>query len=373
MKKTKVLFSGVSSNIGGVETFLLGYIRHMDPEVIGFDLLCSTEMPALEEEFQKLGVTIYKVSARSKNPFRSSREIEAFFQTHAGEYDVFWCNKCMLNNLDYLKYAKKYGIPVRIIHSHNSALMDTGLKGKLIQMLHEMGKRKITSYATHFWACSDYAARWFYSDAIIAGNRYAFIPNATDVERFRFQEEVRRTYRAQLGLEKHFVVGHVGRFHMQKNHVFMIDIFAALHRKKPDSVLMLIGQGELEQQIKEKAAALGLADAVKFMGVRKDVPSLMQAMDCFLLPSLFEGLPVVAVEAQASGLPCYLAENGTTRQTQITDQCHFLNLQDAPEVWAEAILEGITDRVDTYGQVCQAGFEIRQAARQLQQKLCQID
>ncbi len=369
MKKTRVLFSGISSNIGGVETFLLEYIRHMNRDVIQFDLLCNTPTPALEEEFVGLGVTIYKVSARSRNPLKSVREIEAFFRTHAGEYDVFWCNKCMLNNLDYLKYAKKYGIPVRVIHSHNSALMDTGIKGRLIQFLHEKGKKKIVSYATHFWACSDYAARWFYAKDVIASEQYCFIPNATDVEKFRFREDVRSVYREKLGLEKQFVVGHVGRFHMQKNHLFMVDIFAALNKKKPESVLMLIGQGELEQQVKEKVAGLGLTDVVRFMGVRKDVPALMQAMDCFLLPSLFEGLPVVAVEAQSSGLPCYLAENGTTRQTQITDRCYFLNLNNAPEVWADAIINGIGTRIDTYEQVCKAGFEINQASIRLQEKL----
>lgn len=372
MNKVKVLFSGVSSNVGGVETFLLEYIRHMDADQIQFDLLCCTDTPALEEEFCSLGVKIYKVSARSRNPFQSSREIDGFFREHAGEYDIFWCNKCMLNNIDYLKYAKKYGIPVRVIHSHNSALMDVGIKGILMKHLHEAGRKNITRYATVFWACSDFAGKWFYTPEIMDSEQYSFIPNAIDAEKFRFSEEVRKKYRAELGIEDQFVVGHVGRFHLQKNHMFLVDIFYALQKKKPESVLLLIGQGERKAAVEKKVQELGIADKVKFLGVRGDVSALMQAMDCFLLPSLFEGLPVVAVEAQAAGLPCYLAGNGTTRQTKLTDRCEFLQLEDAPEVWADVILAENRKRIDTYEQIVKAGFELKTAAKIHQERLIKL-
>lgn len=369
MNKINVLFSGVSSNIGGVETFLLEYIRHMDLSKIQFDLLCSTETPACEEEFRSLGVNIYKVSARSSNPMNFQKETEAFFQENAYKYDVFWCNKCMLNNIDFLKLAKKYGIPVRIIHSHNSALMDKGLKGVLMKLLHQAGKKNISRYATDFWACSDFAGKWFYSPKLMESSKYCFIPNAVNAEKFRFSEEVRKEYRTNQEAEGKFVVGHVGRFHLQKNHMFLLDIFHAVLKKRPESVLWLIGQGELEEAVQQKAVQLGISDKVQFLGVRKDVPALMQAMDCFLLPSLFEGLPVVAVEAQAAGLPCYLAGNGTTKQAKLTDRCHYLWLEDSPEVWAEAIIQGDVERVDTYSQIVEAGFELKTAALQLQERL----
>lgn len=372
MSKIRVLFSGVSSNIGGVETFLLEYIRHMDLNRIQFDLICSTDTPACEEEFRSLGVNIYKVALRSKNPLGFQKETEAFFREHAQKYDIFWCNKCMLNNTDFLKYAQKYGIPVRIIHSHNSALMDKGIKGILMKLLHELGKKKIDRYATDFWACSDFAGRWFYSQKQMGSPKYCFIPNAIDAQKFRYAKDVRDTYRMQEEAKNKFVVGHVGRFHLQKNHMFLLDIFHAVLKKRPDSELWLIGQGELKEVVQEKAVQLGIADKVKFMGVRRDVQNLLQAMDCFVLPSLFEGLPVVAVEAQAAGLPCYLAGNGTTRQARLTDRCHFLQLEDSPEVWADAIIQGDVERIDTYDQIVQAGFELKNAAKQHQNRLIEL-
>lgn len=372
MNKINVLFSGVTSNIGGVETFLLEYIRHMDLSRIHFDLICSTETPACEDEFRSLGVNIYKVALRSKNPLGFQKETEAFFKEHAKEYDMFWCNKCMLNNIDFLKYAKKYGIPVRIIHSHNSALMDRGIKGVLIKLLHESGKKKIGQYATNFWACSDLAGRWFYSQEQIESEKYCFVPNAIDAQKFRYLEEVRKAYRKQEDVEGKFVVGHVGRFHLQKNHMFLVDIFYEIQKKRPESVLWLIGQGELKEAVLEKAAQLGIANKVKVLGVRRDVQNLLQAMDCFVLPSFFEGLPVVAVEAQAAGLPCYLAGNGTTRQTKITERCRFLQLEDAPEVWADAIIQGDGERIDTYDQIVDAGFELKNAAKEHQIRLTQL-
>ncbi len=372
MNKIRVLLSGVSSNIGGVETFLLEYIRHMDLNKIQFDLICNTEKPACEEEFTSLGVNIYKVSARGRNFVKFRKETEAFFRENAYKYDVFWCNKCMLNNIDFLKYAKKYGIPVRIIHSHNSALMDRGLKGFLMKQLHLVGKQNVSRYATDFWACSDFAGKWFYSQKLMDNNNYCFIPNAVNAEKFRFSDTVRQEYRISQNAENKFVIGHVGRFHLQKNHMFLLDIFFEILKKRPDSELWLIGQGELMTAVQQKVAQLGISEQVRFFGIRKDVPSLMQAMDCFLLPSLFEGLPVVAVEAQAAGLPCYLAGNGTTKLAKLTDRCHYLQLEDSPQVWADAIIQGDVDRVDTYEQIVEAGFELQTAALQLQEKLTQL-
>ena len=278
----------------------------------------------------------------------------------------------MLTNIDFLKYAKKYQIPVRIIHSHSSAIMAAGIKKVMMRCMHEWNKCWLAHFATDFWACSDFAGRWFYRKKQMEGAHYRFVPNAIDVEKFRFSEDVRQAYRAELGLNGKFVMGHVGYFHTVKNHMFLLDIFHALLKKRPESVLLLIGQGNLKEAVQEKAVQLGIADKVQFLGVRKDVSNLMQAMDCFMLPSLFEGFPVVAVEAQSAGLPCYLAGNGITRQAIITDRCHFLRLEDTPEVWADAIIQGDVKRVDTYDQIVQAGFELKNAAKQQQTRLIQL-
>ena len=366
----RVLLFGVSSGVGGIETFLMKHIEHMDLNEIKFELLCNTEHPAFEETWLKMGIPVYKVSPRSKHPVRFHKELKDFFEQHKGQYAVFWCNKCMLTNIDFLKVAKKYHIPVRIIHSHNSALMDVGLKGILMRFLHERGRKQIASYATDFWACSDFAAKWFYSDEMIESNHYQFIPNAVDVDKFCYKPEVRKAYREQLGIQNQFVIGHVGRFHQQKNHMFLLDIFHEVQKKCPDSVLLLIGTGELQSVVKERVKQLGLEKKVQFLGVRDDVSEIMQAMDCFLLPSLYEGLPVVAVEAQAAGLPCYLASDGITKQAKLLESSKFLSLSDDAQKWAETILQtSVEKRIDTRQQIVEKGFEIKAAARNLQKQL----
>ena len=166
------------------------------------------------------------------------------------------------------------------------------------------------------------------------------------------------------------MIGHVGRFHQQKNHMFLLDIFYEVQKKRADSVLLLIGTGELQGAVEQRVKQLGLEQKVQFLGVRDDVSEIMQAMDCFLLPSLYEGLPVVAVEAQAAGLPCYLAADGITKQAKLLESSKFLSLSDDAQKWAETILQtSVEKRIDTRQQIVEKGFEIKNAAEKMQERL----
>lgn len=357
-----VLAFGMNENPGGMESFIMSYYRRFDREQVQLDFLTNCPTIAYEDEIQTLGGRVYKICARSKNLRLYRKQLGAFFEAHAAEYEAIWMNTCSLANIDYLKMAKAYGIPRRIIHSHNSQNMDNPLRG----LLHRKNRRVISRYATDFWACSRTAGEFFYSPAILASDRYREIRNAIDCTRFTYDEAARQAVRAEYGLTDKTVIGHVGRLHFQKNQRFLLDVFRHLYAAEPNARLLVIGQGEDEAMLKEKTHALGLDDAVLFLGVRDDVPRLMQAMDAFALPSLFEGLPVVLVETQAAGLPAVAADT-ISREAKITDRLTYLPLDAGAEVWAQALLDAAhTPRADRRAPIAAAGYDIDTQAALLQ-------
>ena len=364
-KVMHILVSGFTSNYGGVETFLFQHFKYMDREKVQIDILTHVKQPAFQREIEAMGGRFFYIPVRNKYPLKYRKALKAFFKNHAKEYDVFWCNKCMLNNIDFLRYATKYQIPTRILHSHNSSCMDTGIKGTLMKAMHVHNRKRMTSYVTTFFACSDYAAKWLFPTNIYEKKHYTFIPNAVDAEKFRPDDTVRAQVRKQLGVEEAYVIGHVGRFNYQKNHEFLIRIFKKVYEKNSKARLLLIGTGELEATVKQQVEELQLENVVQFLGVRHDIPNLMQAMDCFVLPSRFEGLPVVAVEAQAAGLPCVMAKDGITEQVQIIDSGKFLRLNQTEDEWAKEILEQVDKKRDCYQTIRDKGFNIQEAAKKL--------
>ena len=367
----KILVTGFTANRGGVEAFLASQIQalYKAGSDLQFDVLCYEKEPAFADEIRACNGKIYTVPS-PKHP-GSAKALEQFFKTHGGEYAALWCNKCDLSNIQYLKLAKKYNIPKRIIHSHSSSNMHTGLRRIVYGILHRWNRLQIHHWATDFWACSDYAARWFYSKSIQSSPQYCFIPNAIDLAAYKCDPAVRQQKRSQLGLDSDcLLVGHVGRFSHQKNHDFLLQIFSSIHAKQPSSKLLLIGEGERMEQVRAQIAQLGLEEAVIMLGKSSEVAQWMQAMDCFVLPSHFEGLPVVAVEAQATGLPVFAAQEGITPQTKLLVQFYFLSLQESASSWADKILNTNLQRVDNASQlVAQAGFEVNKAAQQLQKYL----
>ena len=351
---------------GGIESVIMNYYRNINRNNIQFDFLCNTEDVAYEDEINELGGKIFRVTARSKNLKQYKRDMKEFFLQNAKKYDTIWVNICSLANIDYLKYAKKYGIKRRIIHCHNSQNMDSFIRG----LLHKYNKIFLKNYATDFWTCSNDASGWFYSKRIMKSDKYCVIKNAIDTQRFTFNREIREKYRAELNINDKFVVGHVGRFHFQKNHSFIIKVFNEIHKQNEKAVLLLVGVGEDEEKIRGQVKEYNLENNVKFLGSRNDVPELMQAMDVFLLPSVFEGLGIVAIEAQATGLPVFASAKVIPNEVEIDSSIFkFVSLEQDERHWGQEILDfdyGKYKRNSNEKLIKEAGYDIRKESIKLE-------
>ena len=222
----------------------------------------------------------------------------------------------------------------------------------------------IKRHCTDMFMCSTLAGEWSYGKKAVQDGRVRMSKNGIEVERFRYNEEVRREVRRELNVEDKIVIGHAGRFMQQKNHMFLMDIFRKIHDRNPDTVLLLCGEGRLEEDIRRKVKELELEDHVRFLGVRPDMDRMYQGFDLFLLPSLWEGLPVVGIEAQTSGLPILMSDV-ITPEVEVTPCVKKLSLKTSPEVWAQTALDMIREhqRQDEYQRIVDAGFDIRETAK----------
>ena len=362
----------MTENPGGVESFLINYYRNIDRDKIQFDFLCNShEAVAYEDELISLGGRTFHITARSKDRTTYKKELEEVFRDQASEWSAIWVNVCSLANIDYLKIAKRYGIKKRIIHSHNSQNMDS----KLRVFLHKWNKRSIEKYATDFWACSEDAAHWFYSDELM--KKVVVIHNAIDVERMKFDEEKRQTIRKQYGLENKYVIGNVGRLHFQKNQEFAIEVFNEYHKDYPDSVLVLVGQGEDEGKLKKQVEEHALDDSVIFTGVQKDIQGWLSSFDLFLFPSKFEGLGIAALEAQVNSLPVIASKGVIPEEVKMNDNFEFFDLDAGVQAWGYKIDKlRIKDRLDyeiVKSNFVSNGYDIETEAKKLERLLVGYD
>lgn len=352
----KVLQVVTHMNRGGLESMLMNNYRHMDRSRIQFDFLTHRPYDGdYGAEIRQLGGVIYHLPVL--NPFGSGyrRELTRFFEEHP-EYRIVHVHQDCLSGV-ILKEARACGVPVRIAHSHN-ANQDKNLKYP-IKLWY---KRQIPRYATDLFACGKNAGDWMFG-----GAPYRILNNAIDAAAYRVNPEKRVQIRQRLHLTNELAMGHVGRFSPQKNHPFLLEIFAALLKKEPGAVLLLVGGGDDMPKIREKARNLGILDRVRFLGVRDDVADLMQAMDVFVFPSLYEGLPVTMVEAQASSLPCLISDRVPPECIITEGLVEALPLSAGPEAWADKILaKKNTARTDRYTEISARGFDITENAKRLQ-------
>lgn len=363
MEQMKVLQIGLGFNPGGMESFIMTYYRELRKYGVQFDFIAMFPHIAYEDEIQKLGGKIYKTSDARKHPFLFYREMRCILQRE--NYDVVHVNMLSAANIIPFIAAKHSAVRKIIAHSHNSST-----PGLVRNVLHRLNRPLLPFIATDFFACSMKAGKWLYSDKVMNAQRFHIIPNALEMNKFLFDENERKLVRTEFNLNDRLIIGHVGRFEEQKNHEFLIEIFRVIASAREDAVLLLVGEGELQDVIRSKVEYYGLADKVLFLGVRRDVPRLWKAMDIFILPSLFEGLPIVALEAQASGVYSLLADT-ITREVQLTENVSFLSLEDAPEKWSEEVLSHV-DYARSHlvnekilADFRKAGYDIETAARQL--------
>lgn len=375
------VLGGVS--LGGAESRIMDLYRQMDREEIQFDFLVhSTAVKSgfqemrlegaqkqsekegssarksefYDKEIRTMGGHIYVLPKFKVYNYLSYRKaVKAFFSAHR-EFRVVQGHMTSTAGI-YLPIAKKAGVPVTVAHARNAGVVK-GPKGFATRFF----RRGLAGKADYCFACSTLAGQDVFGEEAMKAGKVKIIHNAIDVDRFTYKEKVRQETRAQLGIADGLALGHVGRFEYQKNHPYLLDVFAAVCRERPDACLLLLGDGEGRPAMEEKSRQLGVADRVHFLGNRRDAQRFYQAMDVFLLPSFFEGLPGVLVEAQAAGLRCFVSDT-VTREAKATDLVTYLSIGEPPARWAEEILKQADyDRRNTSQEMRAAGFDVRTQA-----------
>ena len=357
------------TGLGGAESRIMDLYRQMNRDEVQFDFLVHSSMvdgfredaPEREpqfydEEIRQLGGHIY-VLPRFKvyNYLTYKKAIRDFFERHH-EFGVVQGHMTSTAGI-YLPIAKKYGIPVTAAHAR-SAGVDRGLKGTITRIL----RKNLYKKTDYCFACSRLAGVSVFGQKQVDTGRVKIIYNAIDAGKYRYQPEKRKMMRNKLGVEEKLVLGHVGRFSAPKNHSYLIDIFASLCSKREDVVLVLLGDGPGRPAIEEKCRGLGIGDKVLFMGNSKQPEDYYQAFDFFLLPSLYEGLPGVLVEAQAAGLRCLVSDT-VTREAQATDLVTYMDIRQPASLWADEVLAHVDyNRRDTCREIEDAGLDIKKQA-----------
>lgn len=338
----------------GLETMLMNYYRNIDRNQIQFDFL--THRPTAgeyDEEIRQLGGHIYHAPRLYPQNYPAYfKWMRNFFAEHP-EYKIVHSHIDAMSYLPLLA-AKKANIPVRIAHSHNTAI-DKDFK----YLLKQFFRSRINAVTTHRLACGQRAGEFLFH-----GAEFAVLPNAVDASNLYFNGDIRKKKRDELGIGDCFLVGHVGRFSQQKNHRFLIDIFKKILAQRESAVLLLIGSGENENEIRDYVSSLGLTEKVLFLGSRSDVAQLYQAMDVFILPSLFEGIPLVGIEAQFADLPCFFSDT-VPKEVMFSDKVQFLSLSQSAQQWAENIVAVDQTRNSYRDCISNSPYDIKKAYKKL--------
>ena len=348
MEPIRVLHVVTYMGRGGLETMLMNYYRNINRNKIQFDFLVHRDFEAdYDQEILNLGGEIYRLSRL--NPFSKKylNELDQFFKDHP-EYKIVHSHLDCMAGIP-LKYAKKNGIPIRIAHAHSSN--QTKDKKYLLKLTF---KRTIKKNATDLFACAQDAGIWMFGY-----DQFHVMNNAIDTKSYVVNNQTGKEVRQELKIpEDAFVVGHVGRFAPPKNHKFIISVFAEVLKEKTNAFLLLVGDGDLRREAEALTVELGIQDNVIFAGMRSDVNRMLQAMDVFLFPSIYEGLPLSIIEAQAAGLPCLISDKVPIecRKTDLVSQ-HSLN--DSRSAWKNAVIDaGKVLKRDTSKEISDAGFDI---------------
>lgn len=334
-KKTRVCCFCEKWESGGIESLLFNVFSHIDLSHFEVEIVAAELSDSIfTEPLRARGVSFCELSGSQRAVFENWRRFWRLLRERG--YDVVYLNVFQGLSLRYAGMAQKAGVPKIIAHSHNTALRKTATRAIKI-LIHHVSSQLWAGCATHRWACSRAAAEFLYPARLLRDHGYTFIPNGIETERFRFSREGRESARRELGITGQFVVGNVGRLCQQKNQTFLLEVFAALHRAKPDSKLLLVGNGGTWSELKAKAERLGITDSVIFYGTTNHVERLLWAMDAFAFPSLFEGLGIVILEAQVAGLPVICSERIPEEAVILNERVYRNSLSDPPEAWANRL------------------------------------
>ena len=326
---------------GGIDRYLLNFIETVCDGDVQIDLLTNEIDAELKEELRKYHAGLYAIP-NLKHPAAQYRRVREIIRK--GKYDAVYLNISTAIDCIAAIAAKHEGVPRRMIHSHSSGNdCESALKRKTFDFIHRVCRTFLHRYGTEYYGCSVRAGEWMFPSEIVHSNRFKVIYNAVDRKQYEYNEQIRKEMREQLEVADRFVIGHAGNFCYQKNHFFLIDVFAEVVKKSPDAVLVLAGDGVRFEAVKRRAAELGLGQSVRFLGRRSDTARLYQAMDVFVLPSNFEGLPIAGVETQSAGLPCLMSSR-ITEESRITENCRFFPLEAGAEAWADEVIHSRGER-----------------------------
>lgn len=328
----------IGDNKSGIDTYLLNVSAMLKEAGHEIDFLTNKKTDFMSQVCKQRGIGLIEIPTLKNIPNQFKVMKNLFHEKH---YDIAYFNISEAFNSIGAIVAKQCNVKKIIVHSHNTSV---GGKSKLTKtvrrILHWMFKTFIIkSFATDYWACSELAAQWMFNQSIISSKKYVVINNAIDIERFLYNPELRQKKRSELGIQNNqYVIGHVSGFTAQKNVSFLIDIINEFKELDENVRLVLAGEGEDSNLVKEKIKELQLENYVVMLGRRADVHELLQAFDTFVLPSFFEGAPVVAVEAQVAGLRVYLSDS-ITKEVWLSEKCHYISLKDSANVWAHKMYE----------------------------------
>lgn len=350
-----------NTNLGGAESRTMDLYRHIDRRRVQFDFLVHTKQEGhFDKEIQELGGHIYRVPRfRIYNYFSYAKAMKDFFREHS-DFRAVQGHMTSTASI-YLPIAKKAGIPITISHAR-SAGVDKGIKGVATRML----RQKLPERTDYMFTCSRLAGISVFGSKAVEEGKTVFMPNAIDCKKFDYDSVMRSKIREELGILDHYVIGHVGRFHYAKNHEYLIRVFAELcKRGRREYVLLLLGEGEKMEETRRLARELQVEDKVYFAGNKSNVHDYYQAMDYFVYPSRYEGLPGTVLEAQTSGLRCLISDS-ICEEVVVTELVHTMGIERQPECWADYI-EKTQDyaRTSHFKEVCEAGFDVEAQAEKM--------
>lgn len=359
-----VLHSLSRMDRGGAETLIMNIFRNIDRENFCFYFLLNSEECDYSEEIKSLGGKIYCIPSRSEGVVKYCRTLDKFFSEHKGEFQAVHMHTSSLSSLELLYYAKKHGVKMRIIHSHNT--IQTGL---IHNVLHWLQKPVLKHLATNYLSCSKVASKWLYQYTGVI-NKSVVINNGINLNQFAYNASYRDEIRRLLGIRQDTkVIGHVGRFDEVKNHIFLIEIFNKFLKINSDSKLVCIGVGGTMESIKIRIKNMELDEKVLFLGLQSEIYKFLSAFDYFVFPSLYEGLPVALVEAQASGVRT-ICSNKVSEESKLSDCLSFFPIEKTAENWAEYINElKDFDRTSSILQIEKNGYSINNTVQYLSHEI----
>ena len=367
MKKILVGYI-MDGRAGGIDKYLLNFLEVNRQEAVQMDFLSNGVDPNLEKLLAQYGSKLYAVPSL-RHPIAQYRRTCEIIE--AGGYDMAYFNISTAIDGIGAFAARHMKVKQINIHSHSSGNdCESWGQRTVYNLIHNICKLFLHRAATEYSGCSNKAGYWLFPKRVVESNQFEVIYNAVDREKFCYQPAVREEVREELQVQDKWVIGHIGNFCYQKNYAYMIHVFAEVLKSQKDSVLVAVGRGVQYEAIQAEVKRLGIEEQVRFLGWRKDTERLYQAMDVFLMPSRFEGLPVAGVEAQACQLPCVFSDT-ITRETQIHKECLFLDIKKNPERWVDDIVKLRTVDRNTVAFTEEAkNYDLEQQSQQLRRLAC---